>query len=159
LSKALISGAVDAIAIWEPASQEAFDALGTDAISLKTPGLYRELFNLNTTVDKLADPVKRKQIVEFVRAVVAACKEITERPEAVWPLTERTTGFRPELIRASWPHHRFVGTMAADLLDVMIDEETWSARERNRAPRPREVLAKLIDGSVLEEAMKQGRRT
>ncbi len=154
LSKALIGGAVDAIAIWEPAAQEAFDALGADAISLKTPGLYRELFNLNTTADKLADPAKRQQIVELVRAVVAACKDITDRAEAVWPLTERTTGFRPELIRASWPHHRFIGTMPTDLLDVMVEEEAWSARERNRVPRPREVLAKLIDGSVLREAMK-----
>jgi sulfonate transport system substrate-binding protein len=153
LSKALIDGAVDAIAIWEPASQQAFDALGADAIELRTPGLYRELFNLNTTADKLADPVKRKQIVELVRAVVAACKEITDRPEAVWPLTERMTGYRPELIRASWPHQRFVGTMAVDLLDVMVDEEVWIAGERKRQPRPRGELAKLIDGSVLREAI------
>jgi sulfonate transport system substrate-binding protein len=152
LSKALINGAVDAIAIWEPASQEAFDALGADAIELRTPGLYREVFNLNTTADKLADPTKRRQIVELVRAVVVACKDITERPEAVWPLTERTTGYRPELIRASWPHHRFVGTMAPDLLDVMVEEEKWIACERDRQPRPRDELAKLIDGSVLREA-------
>jgi sulfonate transport system substrate-binding protein len=152
LSKALIDGSVDAIAIWEPASQEAFDALGADAIELRTPGLYRELFNLNTTVDKLADPAKRKQIVELVRAVQAACREITDRPQAVWPLTERTTGYRPELIRAAWPHHRFVGTMASDLLDVMVREETWIAGERNRTPRSRADLAKLIDDSVLREA-------
>jgi NitT/TauT family transport system substrate-binding protein len=152
LSKALINRSVDAIAIWEPASQDAFDALGTDAIELRTPGLYRELFNLNTTADKLADPTTRRQIVELVRAVVIACNDITDRPETVWPLTERTTSYRPELIRKSWPHHRFVGTLAADLLDVMVDEEKWSAGERNRRPRAREELAKLIDDSVLREA-------
>lgn len=152
LSKALIDGTVDAIAIWEPWSQEAFETLGADAIELRTPGLYRELFNLNTTADKLADAVKRRQIVELVRAVVAACRDITDRPQAVWPLTERTTGYRSELIRAAWPHQRFVGTMATDLLDVMTEEETWSAREGNRRPRPRDELAKLIDDSVLREA-------
>jgi sulfonate transport system substrate-binding protein len=152
LSKALIGGTVDAIAIWEPASQEAFEALGTDAIELRTPGLYRELFNLNTTADKLADPVKRKQIVALVRTVVQACRDITARPETVWPLTERTTGYRPELIRASWRHQKFVGTMPSDLLDVMVEEEAWSARERSRQPRTRDQLAKLIDDSVLREA-------
>jgi sulfonate transport system substrate-binding protein len=152
LSKALINGTVDAIAIWEPASQEAFDALGTDAIELRTPGLYRELFNLNTTADKLADPGRRRQIVALVSAIVTACRDITADPQIVWPLSERTTGYRPELIRKSWPHHRFVGTLAADLLDVMVDEEKWSARERNREPRSREELATLIDDSVLREA-------
>lgn len=152
LLKALVGGTVDAIAIWEPWSQEGFEALGPDAIELRTPGLYRELFNLNTTADKLADPVTRKQIVALVRAVIAACKEITERPQAVWPLTERVTGFRPELIRAAWPHQKFVGTLAPDLLDVMAEEERWITREGSRQPRSRDELAKLIDDSVLREA-------
>jgi hypothetical protein len=34
----------------------------------------------------------------------------------------------------------------------MVEQEPWMARRQNRAPRPREALAALIDASVLREA-------
>jgi hypothetical protein len=40
-----------------------------------------------------------------------------------------------------------------DMLDVLEVEDAWVARERNRAPRSREELARFIDASVLEEAL------
>lgn len=152
IARAMIAGEVDAIAIWEPAAQDAFDALGDDAIELKTPGLYREMFNLNTTADKLADPVKRAEIVAFTRALIASCRHITQHPEDVWPLSVRTTGLELDSIKASWKHHRWIATMPDDLLDVMVDEEPWIAAEQNREPRSRAQLASLIDDSVFREA-------
>jgi hypothetical protein len=40
-----------------------------------------------------------------------------------------------------------------DMLDVLEIEDVWVARERNRAPRSREELARFIDRSVVEEAL------
>ncbi len=40
-----------------------------------------------------------------------------------------------------------------DMLDVLEVEEAWVAANMNRAPRSRAELAKLIDYSVLEEAL------
>jgi NitT/TauT family transport system substrate-binding protein len=42
--------------------------------------------------------------------------------------------------------------MAGDLLDVMVEEERWVAKEKARAPRSREQLSVLIDRSLLNEA-------
>ena len=40
-----------------------------------------------------------------------------------------------------------------DMLDVLVEEEAWVAKERKRAPRSREELAKFIDTSVVTEAL------
>jgi NitT/TauT family transport system substrate-binding protein len=45
--------------------------------------------------------------------------------------------------------------LVSDLLDVMVEEERWVAKERNRAPRTRSQLAPLIDRSLLDEAMRK----
>jgi len=156
LSKAMIAGDLDAIAIWEPASQQALDHFGSDAIVLQTPGLYVERFNLNTTADKLANPETRREIVALVRALIDACKHITEHPEDVWPLSHRTNGYDMDLLKACWPHHRWVATMTPGvLLDVLEDEERWIAATEGdgRAPRSRDELATLIDDSVYREAV------
>ena len=56
---ALKRGDVDAIAIWEPQANNSEQALGADAIVFQDRPVYRELFNLNTTAEVLADPARR----------------------------------------------------------------------------------------------------
>lgn len=152
IARAIIDKEVDAIAIWEPASQEAVDVLGKDAIEFQTPGLYRELFNLNTTAAKLADPVKRRQIVDFSRRIISCSEEIKEDPELVWPLMAKVSGYSLDLIRRAWPHHNFTPQMHPRLLDVLVEQDVWVATETDRKPRSREQLATLIDDSVWREA-------
>jgi NitT/TauT family transport system substrate-binding protein len=40
-----------------------------------------------------------------------------------------------------------------DMLEVLVEEEPWVAKQQNREPRSREVLATLIDRSVVAEAL------
>lgn len=152
IARAIIEREVDAIAIWEPASQEAVDKLGADAIQFRTKGLYRELFNLNTTAEKLADPVKRKQIVEFTRKIIDCSRQLRENPEPVFPLMAKVSGYPIELLKRAWPHHNFTPSMPSDMLDVLVEEDVWVATESGRKPRTRAELAPLIDDSVWTEA-------
>jgi NitT/TauT family transport system substrate-binding protein len=152
ISRALVDKEVDAIAIWEPAAQDAVDRLGDDAIEFRTKGLYREIFNLHTTAEKLADPVKRKQIVEFSRKVIACSKQLRENPEPVFPLMAKVSGYDIDLLRRAWPHHNFTPSMPKDLLDVLVEEDVWVATETGCKPRTREQLATIIDDSVWKEA-------
>lgn len=152
ISRALVDKEVDAIAIWEPASQDAVDRLGDDAIEFQTKGLYRELFNIHTTAEKLADPVKRKQIVAFSRKIIACSKELRENPEPVFPLMAKVSGFPIDLLKRAWPHHNFTPGMPKDMLDVLVEQEPWVAAETGRKPRTRAELATLIDDSVWKEA-------
>ncbi len=152
---ALVAGTVDAFAMYEPEPERAFAALGEDAIEIPNGGIYSEHYNLNTTTATLADPVKRAQVVAYVRELLSACREATEKPERVIALAAESTKYDVELIGKVWnKHHRFVCTMPSDMLDVLAAEEQWLAKLENREARSREQLAPLLDTSILEEARK-----
>ncbi len=150
-AKALINGEVDALAMWEPEVERARAALGGNAVELKGDGVYREIYNLNTTAAALADPVKRAQIAAYARALTTACNESRNAPARTYALLAKSTGYDVKTIAAAWPHHRFGCTLPADLLDVMAQEELWLAAIDGRPPRSRKALAPLIDTSILAE--------
>jgi sulfonate transport system substrate-binding protein len=150
---ALDAREIDALTIWEPEIQRAADLVGADAIEFQDRSVYRELFNLHASAATLADPAKRREIVAFVRALVDASARIRQRPGDVWPLVAKTTGYDAALIEKVWHHEGYPATLASDLLDVMIEEDAYLAPERNRTPRTRAELAKLVDDSVLREAL------
>jgi NitT/TauT family transport system substrate-binding protein len=152
---ALDAREIDALTIWEPEIQRAADLVGADAIEFQDRRVYRELFNLHATAASLADPKKRAAIVGFVRALIEASARIKSEPRAVWPLVAATTGYDAGLIEKVWHHEGYPATLAADLLDVMVEEDAYLAPERNRAPRSRAELAKHDDDSVLREARAQ----
>jgi sulfonate transport system substrate-binding protein len=144
---------VDAATIWEPEIQNASDALGSDALEFSDKTIYRELFDLHTTAEKLANADTRRGIVQFLRALVTATGDIAAQPSSVLPLVASTTGFDSALISKSWKYESFPGTMVSDLLDVLEQEEVWLAKSSGRAARSRATLSSLIDDSPLKEAM------
>jgi ABC-type nitrate/sulfonate/bicarbonate transport system substrate-binding protein len=154
---ALKRGEIDAVTVWEPEIQLAAEQLGADAIEFQDRSVYRELFNLNTTAENLANPEMRRQIVAFVRSLIKASSAVRRDPEEVWPLVAKSGGYDVGPISRSWHHHGYAGGMVSDLLDVLEEEEVWVAKERNRTPRTRAQLASLVDDSVLKEALEQER--
>ena len=155
MSTALKDGRVDAVAMWEPEAERAIAAVGSDAIVLQDRSVYRELFNLNTSAKVLADPAKKRAIVELLRSLIASSAQIRQRPRQYWPLIASKLNYTPETVSKSWPDLRFAGGLAPDLLDVMTEEEVWVAKERNRTPRTRSQLTSLIDRSLLDEARRK----
>ena len=153
MTEALRKGEVDAVVIWEPESTKSAEALGTDLIEFGGAGVYRELFNLNTTAGELADPVSRARIVRFVRAVLDAGERMERDPARAQSLVAAAGGFDPRDVTAGWRHQRFAPGMPADLLDVMTQEEQWLASRDKRPARTRAELAALIDTSVYREAL------
>lgn len=153
MSDALANGDVDAISIWEPEPEDAIHQLGDDAVVFQDRSVYREVFNLHARATDLADPDKRRSIVAFVRAVADATEALKADPESYWQHVSGITGFTLEEISWGWPEMEFPVHIVPDMLDVLEVEEAWVAKERSREPRSREELARLIDGSVLDEAL------
>jgi NitT/TauT family transport system substrate-binding protein len=153
MSVALKDRRVDAVAMWEPESERAIAAVGDDAIVLQERAVYRELFNLNTSTKVLADPAKRRAVVEFLRSLITTSERLRTRPQEFWPYISLKLNYPQELVSKSWPELRYAGSLVSDLLDVMEQEELWVARERNRPARTRAQLATLIDDSLLKEAL------
>ncbi|MCW2393296.1 NitT/TauT family transport system substrate-binding protein [Sphingobium sp. B11D3A] len=153
MTKALAERRVDAVIIWEPESENSARALGNDLIEFSGDGVYAEQFNLNSTAENLADPVKRKQIVRFVRAVIDAAAALRKDPAAAQALVVERGGHSVEEVQTAWKHHAFNADYPADLLDIMTEEEQWLAERDKRPARSRAQLATLIDRSVYEEAL------
>ena len=72
MAAAMKRGDVDAVSGWEPGAHDSIAALGADAAVFQDRSVYRELFDLNTTTAVLDDPVKRRSLVDAVRAMEAA---------------------------------------------------------------------------------------
>ena len=105
----------------------------------------------------LSDPAKRGALVEFLKSLTTASESLRSHPQQSWPLLASKLNYTEAVIAKSWPHLRYAGSMADDLLDVMVEEERWVAKERNRAPRSREQLAAFIDKSLLADSRASGR--
>jgi NitT/TauT family transport system substrate-binding protein len=148
---ALARGDVDAISIWEPASEKSVQALGPDAVIIRGPR-YSERFNLNTTSEIAADPVKRAALVELLRGIIRTSKEVHDHPDKVQPVIAGKLDLPLPLVAATWSLFRFPATIPDDLLATMVEQEPWMAVKQNRAPRPREAIAGLIDASLWQEA-------
>lgn len=151
-------GDVDAIAIWEPQAYNSEQALGADAIVFQDRSVYRELFNLNTTTEVLADAAKRRALVGAVARIVSASGQVTSRPASVWPLTASKINVPEPTISAVWGHFRFAGGLPRDLPDVMVEEEQWVAAQQKREPRGRQAIQQLVDATVLRDAVASIRR-
>jgi len=152
MTKALADRRVDAVVIWEPESENSARVLGDDLIEFGGEGVYAEHFNLNSTAEKLADPQTRASIVAFVRSIMDAAAAIQTDAAKAKTLVTARGGFTPEEVDRSWKHHAFTADFPADMLDILVAEETWLAAQDKRPARSREQLAALIDTSIYEEA-------
>jgi len=113
---------------------------------------YRERFNLNTTATILADPTKRAALADFLRAIIRTSLTVREHPEQVQPVIAAKLGLPDQIVAAIWGLFRFPASIPEDLLESMVEQEPWMAKNQNRPTRPREAIAALIDSSVWRAA-------
>jgi len=152
MAAAMKRGDVDAVSGWEPGAHDSIAALGADAAVFQDRSIYRELFDLNTTTAVLNDPARRRALVDAVRAIVTASRQVREQPAGVRPLLSSRINVPQPTISDVWSHFTFAGALPADMLDVLTEEEQWVAAVQKRAPRGRAQLQGLIDESVLRDA-------
>ncbi len=109
---------VDAVAIWEPDSEQAVRALrtsGEDIVVFSGDQVYHERYNLCATADALANPVQRKKIVTLVRAIIDATNEMNRDPavaaKAQALVAEAGGLYTVEEVAGCWPYVKFVATV------------------------------------------------
>jgi NitT/TauT family transport system substrate-binding protein len=154
MAAAVAKGDADAISMWEPESQNAVEALGRDAITFQDNKVYRELYSMYSTTDVLNDPRRRKELVAFVREIIAQTANLRREPKKYFDLISRVTRHPAAQIERGWEHHDFPLAVAPDLLDLLVEEERWVAGVQQRTPKTRAELATFIDTSIIEEARK-----
>ncbi len=160
IPKVVANKEVDAVAIWEPDSQQAVWSLrqgGEDLTIFSGAQTYHERYNLCSTAENLADPAKRKAIVAYMRAIIDATRDINTLPAVAAESQEmvaRSGGlYTVEEVAQCFPNVKYVAKVDDRLLDVFEEEDVWLAGLDKRRPRSRAELAKLIDAKPYEEAM------
>jgi sulfonate transport system substrate-binding protein len=148
---ALARGDIDAVSIWQPAAEKSIEALGSDAVVLHGPP-YRERFNLNTKAAIAADPAKRPALVTLLRSLIGTSHDVREHPERAQPVIAAKLNLSAKLVSATWDLFRFPASIPDDLLESMVEQEPWMAEKQNRAARPRDAIAALVDASLWQEA-------
>lgn len=149
----LANGTVAAVTLWEPSPQVAMDRIGADAIEFQDRSVYREIVNLHSTAETLANPEKRRGIVAFVRSLIEAQRQFREQPETVKPRVVKALNMDAALLDKVWHNEQWLGTLVPGLLDVLVEEEVWVAAQTNRTPRTRAQLTPLVDDSIMKEAL------
>jgi NitT/TauT family transport system substrate-binding protein len=159
IGEAVTKGMVDAVAIWEPDSEQAltaFRALGEDVVIFNGDGIYHERYNLCTTTDALAVPAKRREIVSLLREIIKVTSQINTDPvvraRAQALVAESGGLYTVEEVARGWPNVKFVASFDENLLDLFVAEDIWLAPLENRKPRARKDLARLIDRTLYDEA-------
>lgn len=146
----------DAATIWDAEMELAARPLGDDALVLQNDPdgkpVYREIFNLHSTEEVLANPVKRRGIVHLVRQLIIASAQIEADPSRAIEVLRGPTGASASVLETAMTYERYAGILVPDLLDVMEKEEVWRAAVDSRPSRNRAQLEMLIDPSVYEDA-------
>jgi sulfonate transport system substrate-binding protein len=107
MATGMAAGQADALVMWEPEAEKAVAALGGDATLFEHNKIYRELFSMYTTTDVLGNPLRRRELVAGVRAILAATEALRKNPDPHFALIARTVSQSADWVSRSWTHHAF----------------------------------------------------
>lgn len=159
----LVTGELDAFTAFEPTTTVGGMALGEEnATFFRNDSLYRKMNVLYTTQAKLDNATVRAEIVGFLRALGKTHEVFTKEPEKIWPRVAKITARNntanmatEEIMRKFWPLTKWDRGIAADMVDLMVEEDKWVAMDKTqpRDPMSREMIESLIDDEPLKEAL------
>ncbi|CAG8951862.1 hypothetical protein HYFRA_00005666 [Hymenoscyphus fraxineus] len=154
LPSMLKRGEVDGFGIWEASVELGAQALGDNAVLFQNGSLYREVYSLYTTVEKLGDSRTRGELVAFLKALDRTLGVFRRPDESVYRFVAEKVGMDPGVVRDVWGGHVWTGGMPGDLLEFLVREDAYLAESDGRAGVSRAELETFIDSSVLAEASK-----
>jgi ABC-type nitrate/sulfonate/bicarbonate transport system substrate-binding protein len=147
----LKSKQIDAVGIWEASPELGAEALGSDAIVFQNASIYREIYSLYSTTQKLNDPAKRKDIVAFVRALNQTLDLFNEKPESVYTFVAKEVDMDAKVVQAVWKDHWWVGTWGSDVPQLVEEEDAYLAKADGRGKATKNELDAFFDDSIIEE--------
>ena len=155
-------GEIDAVTAYEPTTEIAIRTIGKEnAAVFRNDSLYRELSVMYTTKAKLDDPIKRKEIVKFLRALNKVQKVFAQEPEKIWGRVANITGsgVKEETLKAIWPMTRWTGGLPGDMADLLVSQDEWIVRDKtlqpNRGVMGRKRVESHIDDGPWRESLRE----
>jgi ABC-type nitrate/sulfonate/bicarbonate transport system substrate-binding protein len=146
---------IDAFGIWETSVELGIRALGeANTVVFKNSSIYREIYSLYTTEEKLRNTMTRQKIVHFVRALNKVYASYKSTPDKVYGTVAGMVGVDIPVLKSVWADHVWgPGSLGRDLVDFLQYEDQYLARADKRHPFSRADLERFVDSSVYKEAM------
>jgi len=146
LRSALISGRVDAIAVFQPFASDLARALDADAVVLGIHGVYIQTWNLVS----LPSGSEREAagLTAVLRALHRACEWISREPAAARALLQRASGMSAAMVESSWPTLTYDVVLKQSLLTTLEGQARWAQR-REIVSGPAPNFLHFVDGRAL----------
>ncbi len=120
---ALISGSVDAIAIFDPFAYIAEKQLGDKAITFKDESIYSELYVIEAKESVKENP---ETLEKLLKGLVEAEKFTKNNPEEAKTIVMKYTKLDKETIDAIWSSFDFRIALTPQLLEYLNREAEWA---------------------------------
>ena len=131
---ALVAGAVDAVATWEPQVIRLRKELGDRGTTFYNEELYTENYNVVTRPDYV---VRHPETVEkLLRALVKAEEFAGQNPAAAKRILAESSGMEKALVDEVWSNLDLRVTLQQSLVIALEDQARWAGQKtRNETPR------------------------
>ena len=147
--EALVSGEIDALAIWEPHLERARQLLGPGRSVEICSDVYTEMSMLATRADVLG--TRRGALVKVVRALADAERLVREHPdEAYRVLRGEFPDLPEEHLRDAWSRVRPELGVTHQLAAVLERESEWFRAEGRAAGPPLDLARTLVPDLLAE---------
>jgi ABC-type nitrate/sulfonate/bicarbonate transport system substrate-binding protein len=154
LPKAITSGKVDAVSVWEPYGYLAQKTGKDSVVVLKTPKLYQQNFILTTT--KEFSRSNNQKISAVLRALVDANEFIRKHPNQAQQIMVKHSNLDQEFVKGNWSTYRFNLTLQQSLITTIEGEARWMIREQHVDAKSNiPDVSKMIDASHLNRIAPQ----
>lgn len=126
LGQALISGKVDAVAIWEPFAYEIKQSLGSDALQLPGNRIYTTSFNLSGLKPTVTN--RQSDVLRVLKALDKAERFIAEHPAEAQGILRTALRMDQAFIDAVWKNYNYRLQLNQSLLSTMEGQARWAQR-------------------------------
>jgi len=128
LSDALVTGQVDAVAIWEPFLSSAMAGLGANGVVFYGQDVYESIYNVAGTQSYIS--THSEAIKKALRALIQGAKVCNDSPSIAQEIVSKATKIKVEMLKASWSLYQFDIKLDQGLILALEDEARWAIKNK-----------------------------
>ena len=121
--EALVSGKVDAVAAWQPYTDQAKERLGGQVVSWSVQEDQPSYTLLMSTAEWVAE--NEEPLARFLRSLVQAEAYVEGNPQAAMAFMREKWSYDEGYVVSVWPEHSFSVLLDQALVVVMEDQARW----------------------------------
>ena len=151
MTSALVSGSVDAIAIFDPVARFAERAMGDRGITFADADIYSELYV--ASVNQKTLDTRREALSSFMKGLKTAAGFVDQHPDEAKEILIGYTKLDRQVVDDIWPNFVFKPALTPLFIDLTSAEAKW-AIEKKAVPADTVVpdYRSIVDPQILQAA-------